>query len=206
MNKFLIRFSDLFASLLGLILLSPILICIAIWIKSDTPGPVIFRQKRVGFRGKDFELFKFRTMVMDADRKGLITVGSRDPRITKAGFLLRKYKLDEFPQLWNVLKGEMSLVGPRPEVRKYVDLYTEEQKQVLMVKPGITDLASVAFSHENELLSKQANPDEYYIKVLVPEKIRLNRHFIEHPTWLNYIRIILKTLGGIFGSSDNRTN
>lgn len=198
MNRLLIRFSDFLFSLLGLLVLLPFGMVVAVLIKVDSSGPVLFRQKRVGLEGRDFSLLKFRTMVVDADKKGLITVGNRDPRITRVGAFLRRFKMDELPQLLNVLAGEMSLVGPRPEVRKYVTLYSPEQRKVLSVKPGITDLASVAFANENELLSKAVNPDQYYINEIMPAKIRLNMVFIEHPTYYNYLRIIIRTFFRIF--------
>ena len=149
-----IRFFDFILSLVGLVVLAPIFIVLAIWIKIDSKGPVFYKQVRVGQNGIDFGLFKFRSMVVDADKKGLITVGGRDPRITRSGYFIRKYKLDELPQLINVLLGDMSLVGPRPEVRKYVELYTDEQQKVLSVKPGITDYASIEYMDENEILGK----------------------------------------------------
>ena len=142
------RIFDIVFSISGLILLSPVLIVIAILIRFDSKGPVLYKQTRVGRNNKDFKLLKFRTMNPDSDSKGLLTVGGRDPRITKTGYYLRKFKLDEFPQLINVLYGEMSFVGPRPEVRKYVDLYTEDQKKVLDVSPGITDVASIKYKNE----------------------------------------------------------
>lgn len=199
MNKFLIRASDILLSLVGLILLAPFMLLISCWIGLDSKGPVIFRQSRVGKNDRDFILYKFRTMVINAEKQGLITVGTRDSRITRSGAFLRKFKLDEVPQLWNVLTGDMSLVGPRPEVRKYVDLYTPEQRIVLSVKPGITDLASIVFSNENEVLSSQKDPDTYYIQVIMPEKIRLNLVFIEHPSWTKYLNIIIKTIRKIAG-------
>ena len=132
-------------------------------------------------------------MAVGSDSKGLLTVGMNDARITKSGQLIRRYKIDELAQLINVLKGEMSLVGPRPEVKKYVDLYTETQRKVLSVKPGITDLASIEFSNENELLEKQSNPEEYYIREIMPKKIELNMLYIENPNLINYFKLILKT-------------
>ncbi len=156
--------------------------------------PIFYLQTRVGKNGKDFKLFKFRTMVKDSDKKGLLTIGGRDPRVTKIGYYLRKYKLDELPQLFDVLFGSMSLVGPRPEVRKYVDMYTKEQQQVLSVKPGITDFASLEFINENELLSKSSNPEETYIKEVMPHKLALNRKYIEQQSFLVDIKIIFNTL------------
>jgi lipopolysaccharide/colanic/teichoic acid biosynthesis glycosyltransferase len=193
------RLFDIFFSLLGLIILSPFLILIAFIIIISSKGSTFFLQTRVGFKGQDFKLIKFRTMVADADKKGLLTVGGRDPRITGIGYFLRKYKLDELPQLLNVLLGSMSLVGPRPEVRKYVDLYTEEQKKVLDVKPGITDYASLEYFNENDLLAKSENPEETYIKEVMPAKLKLNMKYISEVGLATDIKIILKTIARIFG-------
>ncbi len=194
MNSFLIRLSDLVFSFIGILLfLIPGLI-ISILIRLDSSGPVIFRQWRVGKEGKEFRLLKFRTMVVNADSRGLITIGSKDPRITRVGAMLRKSKLDEVPQLWNVLTGQMSLVGPRPEVKKYVDRYSPEQRLVLRVRPGITDFASIKYSNENDILMQSDDPDKFYVEHLVPEKIRLNMNFINKPTYLNYLTIVWLTL------------
>ncbi|TAH39150.1 MAG: sugar transferase [Bacteroidetes bacterium] len=198
LNRILIRSADIFFSFLGLIFFLIPAIIIAILIKFDSKGPVIFKQTRVGKGGKDFRLLKFRTMNRNAESKGLITVGTADPRITGIGSVLRRTKLDEIPQLYNVLLGEMSLVGPRPEVRKYVDQYSPEHRIVLSVRPGITDFASIKFSNENELLSKSDDPDQYYVEHLIPEKIRLNMNFIEKPTIGNYLTIIWLTLRKLF--------
>ena len=191
-----IRLLDILFSFVGLVLLSPLLLLIALWVKSDSRGPVFFRQIRVGRYGKDFQLFKFRSMRVDADKVGLLTVGGRDPRITGAGYFLRKYKLDELPQLLNVLFGDMSVVGPRPEVRKYVNLYTPEQRQILNVRPGITDMASIEFRNENEILAQSIDPEQTYIQDIMPQKIRLNQVFIKNPTIFNYLRIIFRTVFG----------
>jgi len=191
-----IRLLDILFSFVGLVLLSPLLLLIALWVKSDSRGPVFFRQIRVGRYGKDFQLFKFRSMRVDADKAGLLTVGGRDPRITGAGYFLRKYKLDELPQLLNVLFGDMSVVGPRPEVRKYVNLYTPEQRQILNVRPGITDMASIEFRNENEILAQSIDPEQTYIQDIMPQKIRLNQVFIKNPTIFNYLRIIFRTVFG----------
>ncbi len=187
------RLFDLFFSFIGLIILLPFFILIAIAIIVDSKGGVFYQQIRVGKNGEDFGLFKFRSMKTDADKKGLLTVGGRDPRITKIGFYIRKYKLDELPQLINVFFGNMSLVGPRPEVRKYVDLYNSEQQQVLLVKPGITDYASIAYFNENELLGKSENPEETYIKEIMPAKLTLNLKYINEYTTFTDVKIILKT-------------
>jgi lipopolysaccharide/colanic/teichoic acid biosynthesis glycosyltransferase len=188
------RFFDILLSFIGIIIFAPLFMMIACWVKIDSDGPVFYRQVRVGKGGIDFQLIKFRSMFIRSDLTKMLTIGVNDPRITRAGFVLRKYKLDELPQLFNVLVGEMSLVGPRPEVRKYVDLYNEEQLSVLGIKPGITDYASVAFSNENELLSKVENPEDYYIKVVMPEKLRLNIKYIRSRSVRQYFRIIFLTL------------
>lgn len=194
------RLLDIIFALFGVIILSPFFILLSLWVKLDSKGPVFYRQKRIGRGGSEFSLLKFRSMHVDADKKGLLTVGGRDPRITRSGYILRKFKLDELPQLFNVLGGDMSLVGPRPEVKKYVDLYNDEQRKVLTVRPGITDMASIEFSNENEILEKQANPEQYYIDHIMPEKIRLNQQYIQSPTVGNYFRIILLTAKKIFTS------
>ena len=190
----MIRFFDFILSLVGLVVLAPIFIVLAIWIKIDSTGPVFYKQVRVGQNGIDFGLFKFRSMVVDADKKGLITVGGRDPRITRSGYFIRKYKLDELPQLINVLVGDMSLVGPRPEVRKYVDLYTDEQQKVLSVKPGITDYASIEYMDENEILGKSTDPEKTYIEEIMPEKIKYNMKYINNKSLFEYFKIILLTV------------
>lgn len=190
----MIRFLDIFFSFIGLIILSPLLIILAIWVRLDSNGPVLYRQVRVGLGGRDFKLLKFRSMRINADKAGLLTVGGRDSRITNAGYHLRKFKLDELPQLINVLVGDMSLVGPRPEVRKYVDMYSESQKKVLSVRPGITDMASIAYKKENELLAGSPDPEKTYIEEIMPEKLKLNLIYIENPGFLNYFRIIFKTI------------
>ena len=191
--KALIRLIDLFVSFCGLLFLCPLFIVIALWIVIDDPGPVFYRQQRVGLNGKDFGLIKFRSMRTGADKMSLITIGERDPRVTRAGYYIRKYKLDELPQLINVLIGDMSLVGPRPEVRKYVDLYTPEQRKVLSVKPGITDYASIEYIDENALLAKSNDPDKTYIEEIMPAKIALNMRYINHQTVGEYIKIIVLT-------------
>ena len=190
----MIRFFDFILSLVGLVVLAPIFIVLAIWIKIDSKGPVFYKQVRVGQNGIDFGLFKFRSMVVDADKKGLITVGGRDPRITRSGYFIRKYKLDELPQLINVLLGDMSLVGPRPEVRKYVELYTDEQQKVLSVKPGITDYASIEYMDENEVLGKSSDPEKTYIEEIMPEKIKYNMKYIQNKNVSEYFKIIFLTL------------
>lgn len=188
------RFFDVVASGIGLILLSPLFIILTIWIKCDSTGSVFYRQIRVGRNNRDFQLLKFRSMRVGSDKKELITVGGRDPRITRSGYYIRKYKLDEFPQLINVLKGDMSLVGPRPEVRKYVDLYTAEQRRVLAVRPGITDYASIVYMDENRLLGQSSNPDKTYVEDIMPAKIKLNMRYINHPTLFEYFKLIFLTI------------
>lgn len=190
----LIRIFDITFSVLGLILLSPVILIISLLVKLTSKGPVFYRQLRVGMGGNDFKLYKFRSMYIHADKKGLLTVGGRDNRVTPVGFYLRKFKLDELPQLLNVIKGEMSIVGPRPEVRKYVDLYTTEQRKALNVRPGITDYASIAYRNENDLLALASNPEELYINEIMPRKIELNFRFIENNSLGEYFKIIIKTV------------
>lgn len=188
------RAMDIVLSACALAVLWPLLLLIALAIWIDDPGPVFYRQVRVGRNGKTFRIFKFRSMVMDADKKGLaITVG-RDSRITRVGAVLRKTKLDELAQLLNVLFGQMSFVGPRPEVPKYVELYTPYQRQVLLVRPGITDYASIAYRNENDLLAGAPNPEAMYIKQIMPDKIELNMKYLREISPLADIRLILKTI------------
>ena len=187
------RLFDIVASGCGLIVLSPLFIVLAIWIKLDSKGPVFYRQVRVGRGNRDFRLYKFRSMRVGADKQGLITVGGRDPRITRSGYFIRKYKLDEFPQLINVFVGDMSLVGPRPEVRKYVDMYTPEQLRVLSVRPGITDLASIRYRNENELLEQAEDPDNYYEQVIMQDKLRINLEYVDNHSFVNDIKLIFMT-------------
>ena len=193
----MIRLCDIVFSLLGLILLLPVFMIVAIWIVLDDPGPVFYRQQRVGKDGRDFCLLKFRSMRMDADKQSLITIGERDPRVTRAGYYIRRYKLDELPQLWNVLVGDMSLVGPRPEVRRYVNTYTPEQRCVLSVRPGITDYASIEYIDANAILASAEDPDKTYIEQIIPAKIALNMRYINHRTLGEYFKIILLTFVNI---------
>ena len=188
------RIFDLILSVIGIVVLFPLYVLIAILIVIDNKGPIIFKQKRVGKNNNDFTLLKFRTMLVNSDKSGLLTVGEKDSRITRIGFYLRKYKIDELPQLFNVLKGEMSFVGPRPEVRKYVSLYSKEQMQVLSIKPGITDYASIKFINESEILGKSSNPEDDYIKLIMPEKLKLNLDYIHNYGIFSDIEIILTTL------------
>ena len=194
LNRKMIRFFDLFFSFLGLITLSPFFLILSIWIMMDSSGPIFYKQIRVGKLGNDFLLYKFRSMRVGADKKGLLTVGENDSRITNSGHFIRKYKLDELPQLINVLKGDMSIVGPRPEVRKYVNLYNEEQRKVLMVRPGITDYASIEFSDENKILEKYKNPEKAYIEILMPSKINLNLKYIQNRNLIQYWKVIILTI------------
>lgn len=193
------RLFDIVASFIGLLLLSPFLLIIALCVGLSSPGGVFYRQVRVGRYGKDFRLWKFRTMRPDSDKKGLLTVGGRDPRVTRVGYVLRKYKLDELPQLLNVLSGDMSVVGPRPEVRKYVELYTPEQRKVLDVRPGITDYASIEYSDENELLAKSNDPEKTYIEEVMPAKLKLNEKYIAEKSFATDLKIIFRTIGKIVG-------
>jgi lipopolysaccharide/colanic/teichoic acid biosynthesis glycosyltransferase len=189
----MIRFFDLLISFSVLLLLLPFFLVICIIIIVDSRGGAFYRQWRVGKDGKEFELIKFRTMVSGAQNLGGLTIGARDSRITKSGFFLRRYKLDELPQLINVLAGDMSLVGPRPEIRKYVDLYTPEQRGILSVRPGITDWASIEYISENEILGNANDPEKEYIGVVLPAKIRLNRRYIENRGLREYFKILFIT-------------
>lgn len=188
------RLFDLTCSAIGIVILSPIFLVLWILIKIESKGPALFKQTRVGKNNVDFKLYKFRSMFINAESKGQLTVGMRDPRITKVGYYLRKFKLDELPQLFNVFEGSMSLVGPRPEVRRYVDHYTAEQLKVLNVRPGITDYASILFINENELLAQAENPEQYYIEKIMPEKLRINLEYVVKPTLYNDIKLIFNTL------------
>lgn len=194
------RLFDIIASLVGIIILSPFFISISFLVVITSGFPVFYLQNRVGKNNTDFKVFKFRTMFKDSDQKGLLTVGGRDPRITSIGYFLRKHKLDELPQLFNVLFGSMSLVGPRPEVRKYVGLYNEEQKRVLSVQPGITDYASLEYINENDLLAKSQNPEETYIKEVMPAKLQLNLKYIKEAGLGTDLKLIFRTLGKIIKS------
>ena len=187
------RAFDIIASGLGLIVLSPLFIILAIWIKLDSRGPVFYRQVRVGRYNKDFRIFKFRSMRVGSDKGSLVTIGGHDPRITRSGYFIRKFKFDELPQLINVFLGDMSLVGPRPEVRHYVDYWTPEQMHVFDVRPGITDPASIKFRNENELMEKAEDSEKYYIEVIMQEKIRLYLEYVEKHSFFYDIALIFKT-------------
>ncbi len=193
----MIRFFDFLFSLFGLILLSPIFLILYIAIRLESKGNSFYKQTRVGRYGKDFNVIKFRSMRTGADKQALITVGGKDPRITRVGYFIRKHKLDELPQLFNVLKGDMSLVGPRPEVRKYVNLYTEDQRRVLSVRPGITDYASIEYVDENTILGKAKNPDKVYVEQIMPDKIQYNMKYINNRSVKEYFKIIFLTLWSI---------
>lgn len=194
------RTMDLALSAIGLIICLLFFAFISLLVKIDSPGPVFYLQERIGWKMRPFLLFKFRTMHVNADRLTAITVGARDPRITRVGYYLRKFKLDELPQLINVLRGDMSLVGPRPEVKKFVDLYNVQQQHVLSVRPGITDLASIQFRNENEMLNGKPNPVDFYIRDIMPVKLQLNLEYIQRQSlWMDF-KIILKTIILVFAS------
>ena len=187
------RLFDIIASGLGLVVLSPLFLILAIWIKLDSKGPVFYRQVRVGYKNKDFRIFKFRSMRVGADKGSLVTIGGHDPRVTKSGYFIRKFKFDELPQLINVFVGDMSLVGPRPEVRHYVDYWTPEQMHVLDVRPGITDPASIKFRNENELMEQAEDPEKFYIEVIMQEKIKLYLEYVEKHSFFYDLGLIFKT-------------
>lgn len=194
----MIRFLDILFSFLGLLILSPLLMIVYIAIVIESRGGGFYMQTRVGKDGKNFKLYKFRSMRVDSDSKSQITIGARDPRITKTGLFIRKFKIDELPQLFNVLKGDMSLVGPRPEVPLYVDMYTEEQLKVLSVLPGVTDYASIRYVDENEILGNAENPYQTYIDEILPDKLKLNMEYIENRSVKEYFKVIFLTLSEIF--------
>jgi lipopolysaccharide/colanic/teichoic acid biosynthesis glycosyltransferase len=195
------RVFDIFFSIFALLIFLPFGLLLAFIITLESRGGVFYRQERIGQFGKPFKLLKFRSMRTGADKNGLLTVGMNDSRITKSGLFIRKYKLDEMPQFINVLMGAMSIVGPRPEVKKYVDLYTEEQRQILNMKPGITDYASLEYFKENEILGKATNPEEAYIREVMPHKIQLNQKYLNNPTIANDLKIIFLTISRLFSGS-----
>jgi lipopolysaccharide/colanic/teichoic acid biosynthesis glycosyltransferase len=188
------RAFDITAASIGLVLLSPLLLCVSLLIKLDSVGPVLFRQERMGRGFHPFRIYKFRTMVQNAPAKGGMITFGRDPRITRIGWVLRKIKIDELPQLINVLRGEMSFVGPRPEVRRYVELFSEDYAEILKVPPGITDLASLQYRHEAEILGGYENPEEEYVKYVLPEKIRLAKEYLSQASFRFDLILILKTV------------
>jgi lipopolysaccharide/colanic/teichoic acid biosynthesis glycosyltransferase len=200
----MIRILDVLLSVLGLIALLPFLFLIGLVIKLSSRGQIFYKQSRIGLNGAEFIVYKFRSMRLKSDKLGLITVGGRDPRVTSVGYYLRKYKLDELPQLINVLIGDMSLVGPRPEVKKYVDLYTVEQKRVLTIRPGITDWASINYRDENEILGQSIDPEKDYIEKVMPDKLKYNLIYIENYSYVEYFKIIGLTLWHIVLSVFNR--
>lgn len=189
----MIRFFDIIGSVIPSIILSPLFLVVYILIRLESKGGGFYAQERIGRYGNPFKLYKFRSMRTDADKGSQITVGDHDERITRTGYFIRKYKIDELPQLWNVFVGDMSLVGPRPEVKKYVDLYTPEQRKVLTVRPGITDWASIEYVDENTILGQAEDPEKAYIEQIMPDKIRYNMKWIENQSVIEYIRIILLT-------------
>ncbi len=188
------RWFDVLAALIGLLLLAPLLLIIAIIIKIDSKGPVLFIQERVGKNNKDFQIYKFRTMKLQSEAQGLLTLGNHDSRITKVGYFLRRYKLDEFPQLFNILKGDMSFVGPRPELRYYVNFYTEDDLKIFAVRPGITGLASLKYRNEVELLKAAENPEEFFIKTIIPDKLKYNKEYIEKRHFFFDLKLIVITI------------
>ena len=190
----MIRCFDIFLSLIGIIILSPLFLILYVLIIFESRGGGFYVQERVGKDFQLFRLYKFRSMYVGADKKGLITIGGRDPRITRMGVFIRKFKIDELPQLFNVLKGDMSMVGPRPEVQKYVAMYDEDQKKVLSVRPGITDYASIDYVDENVMLGMADDPERMYVETIMPDKIRRNMRFVQHQTVKEYFRIILLTV------------
>ncbi len=191
------RVFDIFFSIIGLLFTFPVLVILAVLISIDSKGGVFYKQVRIGKNLSPFKLYKFRSMTTDADKKGLLTVGNKDSRITSIGYYLRKYKLDELPQLINVLLGDMSFVGPRPEVEKYVKLYNQEQLKVLNVKPGITDWASIKYVNENEILAKSTQPEITYIEEIMPAKLKLNLEYVNHNNIFMDVKIILLTIKAI---------
>ena len=193
----MIRIFDIVFSFVGILICFPLFIIIYLLIVIESKGGGFYIQKRVGRNNIDFSLYKFRSMRVGSDKKGLITIGGKDPRMTRIGYFIRRFKLDELPQLFNVFIGDMSLVGPRPEVRKYVDLYTDEQQKVLCIRPGITDYASIEYVDENEILGLAIDPEKVYIEEIMPTKIRLNMKYIQQQTVKEYFHIIFLTFWSI---------
>lgn len=184
---------DIILSAAGLLLLAPVLLAVAAAVRLGSPGPILFRQVRVGRHGRPFVILKFRTMVPAAEGSGPQITAGRDPRVTRTGAILRRYKLDELPQLFNVLTGDMSLVGPRPEVPRYVALYTPAQQQVLAVRPGVTDPASLQYRHEAEILDAAGDPERHYIEVVMPDKLRLNLEYLQQASLWQDLKILVRT-------------
>ncbi|WP_027136472.1 sugar transferase [Gaetbulibacter saemankumensis] len=188
------RSFDIFFSTLGLVLLSPLFLCLAILIKFNSKGPVFFKQNRVGLHNKDFKIYKFRTMKLNSEFDGLLTIGNKDSRITKVGLFLRRYKIDELPQLYNILKGDMSFVGPRAELRHFVNYYNEDDLNIFSVRPGLTGLASLNFRNEVELLKNQKAPEIYYIKNIIPAKLKFNKVYLKKSSFLFDLKILWRTI------------
>lgn len=188
------RLFDISASFFGLLLLSPLFLVVALCVGLTSRGGVFYVQTRVGRYGRDFKLYKFRSMRTGSDAKGLLTVGGKDGRITPVGYFIRKYKIDELPQLFNVLKGDMSLVGPRPEVRKYVALYNSEQMRVLSARPGITDPASIKYRNENDLLAQADDPERFYVEKIMPDKLKINLEYMDNRSFFKDLSVIFRTV------------
>ncbi|WNH12245.1 sugar transferase [Thalassobellus suaedae] len=188
------RVFDFVSSIIALLLLFPFLILIALLIKLDSKGPILFIQKRVGKHNKDFNIFKFRTMYAESQKKGLLTLGNHDSRITKVGYILRRYKIDEFPQLINILKGDMSFVGPRPELRYYVNFYSKDDMKIFQIRPGITGLASLKYRNEVELLKAAKNPEYFYTNTIIPDKLKYNKEYIKRRNFFFDLKLILITI------------
>lgn len=188
------RLFDLVFSFIGLLLLAPILVLIAVLIKLDSKGPILFIQNRVGKNNVDFNIYKFRTMRVKSEKDGLLTLGNNDSRVTKVGYFLRRYKIDEFPQLINIIKGDMSFVGPRPELRYYVNFYKEEDMQIFKVRPGITGLASLKYRNEVELLKSAKDPEKFFIETIIPDKLSFNKAYIKKQSFLFDLKLIGLTI------------
>lgn len=188
------RLFDVILSLIGIILIFPVCLIISIFIKLDSKGPVLFIQSRVGKNNSDFNIYKFRTMKVESNKKGLLTLGNNDARVTKIGYFLRRYKIDEFPQLINIFKGDMSFVGPRPELRYYVNFYNEDDLKILQVRPGITGLASLKYRNEVELLKAAKNPEEYFVKTIIPDKLKYNKEYIKRQSFFFDLKLIGLTI------------
>jgi lipopolysaccharide/colanic/teichoic acid biosynthesis glycosyltransferase len=192
------RLLDIIVASIALLILFPFMLIVSLLIVLESAGGIFYRQIRVGKNNKHFYLYKFRSMKKNAEKEGLLTVGGKDPRVTRVGYFLRKSKMDELPQLINIIKGDMSIVGPRPEVPKYVALYDENQQRVLFVRPGLTDLASIKYIDENALLEKAENPEEFYIQKIMPDKLHLNLEYIDNKSFAKDFRIIFQTLIRLF--------
>jgi len=188
------RLFDILFSIIGLALIFPVLFLISILIKLDSKGPVFFVQGRVGKHNKDFNIYKFRTMEIESAKKGNLTLGNDDSRVTKIGYFLRRYKIDELPQLINIIKGDMSFVGPRPELRYYVNFYKEEDLEIFKIRPGITGLASLKYRNEVELLKKAKDPEAFFIKTIIPDKLKYNKEYISKKSILFDLKLIGLTI------------